>query len=409
MMKIKKNNFFIYILLFTVIIVSVYFYFFSKRNIHIKFIYEKVLASDVFETYKDYENLKKTNDLHAKEFGENFVNVSAYQNYANNLLSKIVRFLENNKNYKYEYKNIKKLPTTEFKKLEKILNNLSLEGAYFLNPEHIDKITINLYLSKKDDEEIFLKYLRYIVENEILKSFVTDKDMVEGSIINKDTRKNLNLNQIRHNNYHFLDSLNMVFRFSETNKELHQSLAFIPEETIQKINEVILLFNFDDIVDELECPYTKLLVKNNCKIINENTIETLPVFYEKLKEINWIDPRYARSRNAFRYLLNAWAFDQKLFSNNFMLDIFNISFNKQNLKNLASESRFQNEKNNLNANYDFRNFEIKNYDFEKMIDKFSDIKKVETNSNHLELLSYLVFAFMFSFVSHIIYRSFLKN
>lgn len=407
MLKINKNNFFIYTLLFTVIIVSVYFYFFSKKNIHIKYIYEKVLASDVFETFKDYENLKKLNDLHVKEFGENIINISGYQLYANELLSKIIRFLENNKNYKYEYKNIKKLSATEFKKLEKILNNLSLEGAYFLNPEHIDKITINLYLSKKDDEKIFLEYFRYIVENEILKSFVTNEIKIEKHLKNITEKKYINL--MRHNHYHFLDSLRMVFKFNEINKELHKSLVFIPEESIQKINEVILLYNFDDIIFELECPFTQLLEKNSCKIISENTIKTLLVFYEKLKKIKWIDPKYPRSHNAFNYLLNAWAFDQKLLSNNLMLDILNLSFKEKNIKNLASESRFQKEKNNLNENYDFRNFEVKYYDIEKMIDKFSDIKKAETNSNHLEFLSYLVFAIMFSFVSHIIYRSFLKN
>ena len=38
-------------------------------------------------------------------------------------------------------------------------------------PEHIDKVTINLFLSKKNHKVIFLDYYKYIINTEVDKYF----------------------------------------------------------------------------------------------------------------------------------------------------------------------------------------------------------------------------------------------
>lgn len=404
-MQINKNNFFIYSLLFTIVIVTIYFYFFSNRNIHTKFIYERVPANSIFESFRDHENIKKINDFYKKEFNRNYFAIDRYQEFADNLSAKIIRFLENNKNYKYEYKKIKKLSRKEFKKLEKILNNVSLEGAYFLQPEHIDKVTINLFLSKKEDEEIFLKYFKYIVEKETLNSFETKKELKyliqEPNIFTK-------ANLFRDFHYQFLNSLNM--KRKNNNIIFDQALTSIPEETINKVKDAFSSFdNIDYIIHELECPFTRLNDKYDCKIISKNTAESLSAFYKKLKKIKLIDQKNSTKQQALNYLVNRWIFNEINIPRDIALDFLNYAFSKDYLIKLHSISKFQTVKNELNENYDFYSFDIINYDSGKIINRFSDIKKVETKSNHLELLSYLVFALMFSFVSHIIYRSFSKN
>ena len=404
-MKINKNNFFIYTLLFTSIIVTIYFYFFSNRNIHVKFIYERKPASAMFESYKDYENLKKVNDFYLKEFNEEYFYMTKYQNYSDNLTTKIVRFLENNKNYKYEYKNFKKLSNKEFKKLEKILNNVSLEGAYFLQPEHIDKVTINLFLSKLDEEEIFLNYFKFITKEEAIKTIGFKKKIQTPSNLQIIDSK---FNLFRDLHYRFLKYLKFEIKKNKNIfDQIDQVIDPTPEEIKNKVNQVSLI-NIDSIVLELECPFSKLRIVSNCKILSETSVKSMSTIFEKFSEIGWIDQEYSTKNNALRYLIHEFSKETSL-PRDIILEYMNYGFSEKYLKDLMLISKFQKLKSNLNTKYNHTNFNLKNYDLEIIVKNFSNINKVETKSNHLELFSYLVFALMFSFVSQIIYRSFSRN
>ena len=157
-MQIFKNNFFWYVFGLTTFIVSIYFFIFSDRLNHHKFVHDKLSGDILLKTYYDYENLEKIIDLHEVFTTHEIFKKEEFQYHVDNIFAKIVRFTQTNKNYKYDYRDYKKLNKKEFKELEKILNNISLEGAYFLSPKHLDKVTVNLFTSKSIQKEKFFDY-----------------------------------------------------------------------------------------------------------------------------------------------------------------------------------------------------------------------------------------------------------
>ena len=108
-MQIFKNNFFWYVFSLTTFIVSIYFFTFSGRLNHHKFVQDRLSGDILLKTYYDYENLKQSLDLYENFFKGNLLDKDRYQNNIDNIFAKIVRFTQTNKNYKYEYRDYKKL------------------------------------------------------------------------------------------------------------------------------------------------------------------------------------------------------------------------------------------------------------------------------------------------------------
>ena len=258
-MQIVKNNFFWYLFCFTTIIVSIYFFTFSDRINHHKFVQDKLSGDILLETYYDYKNLKKNIDLFEKFFPSDILKKNEFQHHVDNIFSKVVRFTQTNKNYKYEYKDYKKLNKKEFKELEKILNNISLEGAYFLSPKHLDKVTVNLFTSKSTQKEKFLNYYKFIIDREVEKYVGTEKSMKIFGIEQNYTNLIAEINLIRELNYEFLYYIYDEIRWSPSIKKVPFLNFNIPEIEI--------------ILDYLQCSFYESgsIFDPMCKIIDVQT------------------------------------------------------------------------------------------------------------------------------------------
>ena len=93
------------------------------------------------------------------------------------LHSGIARFLQNNKSYMYLYSKKKKLSKEDFKKLKSVVNNISVEGAYFLNPKYLDKVLIKVSYFDKNDMKLFFSYIDFIMSDQLIKVADLNKNL----------------------------------------------------------------------------------------------------------------------------------------------------------------------------------------------------------------------------------------
>ena len=85
-------------------------------------------------------------------------------------------------------------------------------------------------------------------------------------------------------------------------------------------------------------------------------------------------------------------------------------FSKNYLKKVQLVSELRQESRQLDNNFNFKYVNSKNYNIEILKEKlFSNLKEVETKKNYFELLSFIIFALIFSFTANIIYQSFLNK
>ena len=434
-MQIVKNNFFWYLFCFTTIIVSIYFFTFSDRINHHKFVQDKLSGDILLKTYYDYKNLKKNIDLYEDFFPSDILKKNEFQYHINNIFAKIIRFTQTNKNYKYEYKDHKKLNKKEFKELEKILNNISLEGAYFLTPKHLDKVTVNLFTSKSTQKEKFLNYYKFIIDREVEKYMGSEASMT--SLAKEQSYTNLiaEVNLIRKLNYEFLYYIYDEIRLSSGTKQV-PSLNFIATDI-----EVIL--------DYLQCPFFEIesIFDPMCKIIDVQTVEKIYSIYKALQfvkpqelemsqkqlgptirlvikghhsielqefettqkqESPRLDIKVTsyQDRSLFDKLVQGWTVKNGYNDPEYYY-ILSKAFSKRSLQKVQQTSELRQIANKLNKNYDHRYFNSRNYNTESLKEKiFSSLKEVETKKNYFELLSFIIFALIFSLTANIVYRSF---
>tara|TARA_B110000483_G_scaffold243258_1_gene332133 strand:- start:5390 stop:6628 length:1239 start_codon:yes stop_codon:yes gene_type:complete len=411
-MQIFKNNFFWYVFSLTTFIVSIYFFTFSGRLNHHKFVQDRLSGDILLKTYYDYENLKQSLDLYENFFKGNLLDKDRYQNNIDNIFAKIVRFTQTNKNYKYEYRDYKKLNKKEFKELEKILNNISLEGAYYLLPKHLDKVTINLFTSKSTQKEKFLNYYRFIIDREIEKhtKYVATlgnnflEDQAYQDLISE-------VNLIRDLNYGFL-----LYIYDKI------TLAPLVTKPLSSLN-----FNVREIeylLEYLQCSFYDISTKfsNFCKIIDEQAIEKIISIYEELASIKIhklenvqrgpsliVKGITIQSRSLFDKLIVEWTIKDG-YNNKSYYKILSKAFSVDYLRKVQQASELTQKYGILNNNFNYRFLNSKNYNLEKLKEEiFSNLKEVETKKNYFELLSFIIFALIFSFTANIIYRSFLDK
>lgn len=415
-MKIFKNNFFWYVFSLTTFIVSIYFFTFSGRLNHHKFVQDRLSGDILLKTYYDYENLKQSLDLYENFFKGNLLDKDRYQNNIDNIFAKIVRFTQTNKNYKYEYRDYKKLNKKEFKELEKILNNISLEGAYYLLPEHLDKVTINLFTSKSTQKEKFFNYYRFIIDREVEKHSRYNGKPIENFSEDeayKDFISEVNL--IRDFNYGFL-------------LHIYNKITLAPLETKPLSSLNLNVSEIEYFLEYFECPFYDISNKygNFCKIIDVQAIEKIISIYEELSSIKIQELENVKrsslpaskgvtikSISLFEKLLVEWATLEKSKYPHNKENFYKIaskSFSANYLRKVQKVSELQQKYRILNNNFDYRFLNSKNYNLEKLKEEiFSNLKEVETKKNYFELLSFIIFALIFSFTTNIIYRSFLDK
>ena len=122
----------------------------------------KVKNLEVLNFYKKEFKIKDVLDIGQTEF------------ISTNLFASIVRFMQNNKSYRYSFSENFKLNDKEKNLLNLVVKNISLEGAYFLNPSFLETVQLKFYHFKEGEKEIFDKYINIIIKNE-LKNFLTER------------------------------------------------------------------------------------------------------------------------------------------------------------------------------------------------------------------------------------------
>ena len=149
------------------IIVNTFFYFKSRLYIS-TYIIDPLSVEDIQTHYKGHAY--EINNVFSEYDIQDPFDISQFLVLSEQIFSNIVRFLQNNKSYKYVYEKKYKLSDKEKNKLFKVANNISLEGAYFLNPRFLNKVKLKLYYNDEKDEEILFKYFKFIIEQELFKA-----------------------------------------------------------------------------------------------------------------------------------------------------------------------------------------------------------------------------------------------
>ena len=169
---VKYKIFSLIFLITSLIVLSVLFM--NSRLYLNKYIFEPLNSDQIEDNVlndlnKLKDDLKLSSGINDIWYKNNFVNISQL------LHSGVSRYMQNNKSYLYIYSENKKLNKKEFKKLNSIVKNISLEGAYFLHPKNLDKVMINFKYIDEKDIEILLKYFEFIMKQEIDK--IAKKDI----------------------------------------------------------------------------------------------------------------------------------------------------------------------------------------------------------------------------------------
>ena len=144
------------------IIVSGFFFIINEKVYHQKIILNHI---DDFEANKLFQLKNKQGvilDISEKNLRTNLFSRMNLKI----MFSNILRSLQSNKVHRYEFKNYKNYTDEEFKYLQKILNNIELEGAYFLNPDQLSDTIINIYANDlKKANEVFNEFYIFCALN----------------------------------------------------------------------------------------------------------------------------------------------------------------------------------------------------------------------------------------------------
>ena len=162
---INKKNFFITFGLF-VLIVIIFFIINSKLYVK-KYLFEP-LKVEQFINSIDSKTFEGTYDKISLINNGQVLKNGDLKGVSELLHSSVVRFLQNNKSYIYSYSEKNKLSKKEFKKLKNIVGNISLEGAYFLNPRYLDVVNINFKYNNENDSKILFDYIKFIIFEELV-------------------------------------------------------------------------------------------------------------------------------------------------------------------------------------------------------------------------------------------------
>ncbi len=374
--KQKNIKLFFILTIFFSIISSVYFVF-KQRIFVTTYIVNQINTDQILKSVKldSIKELKETsNELDANKL----LNNKKVQYISNELFSSIVRFMQNNKSYKFIFKKEKKLNEKEYKKLKRVVNNISMEGAYFLNPEFLDKVKIKLYHNKKDSIKILKNYLEFIVEKELINNGNKKIDIPYS--------KNL------------ID-LNFVL-----NEDLREVEIFY--NNIKLVNHFIKSYN------ELN---PKKKINHNILNISNEDINFLDSIFYGLK----IKKSYIKPESIEKFKNHLQKFDNQISNENFTNSWMYLFVNQnQNYKELIYSSDFYEKlKNSYNFKIFQKNFEEngetfnnKNFNFEIL--KKSIIKNIifiDTKLNFKEFISIIIFSIIFAFVIFAIINGFSKK
>ena len=160
---------FIIITIITSIIIGNIFFFLNSRSFVSTFLM-KPLSNNIFiESIRNGES-KIQGERYKKIFNPpNGIYEEVTDNLKVDLYSNIIRFLQNNKSYKYELSKEYNFTKKQEKNYFSVVENINLEGAYFLNPKFLSIVKVQLFNNKKLDKKILKNYLGFIIKKELMR------------------------------------------------------------------------------------------------------------------------------------------------------------------------------------------------------------------------------------------------
>ena len=363
------------------IIVNTFFYFKSRLYIS-TYIIDPLSVEDIQTQYKGHAY--EINNIFSEYDIQDPFDISQFLLLSEQIFSNIVRFLQNNKSYKYVYEKKYKLSDKEKNKLFKVVNNISLEGAYFLNPRYLNKVKLKLYYNDEKDEEILFKYFKFIIEQELKAQERKHSFSLSPSTTNKMSEVSKNLIKL-HNFTEFV-----LFGLDSYEKHIFENLVTLyGRQDAESLSNIY--GNFDlTLRKELSLFIYVLQVR---EIINR--FASGKNFYEdeivKLKY--YLNQLFKEMELKHKVKLNYYFYNH---FNDFKVLIETESFYKDfSLAwkyNLASDIKF--------GSFVFND---DNFNFEEIIDDYvKGIKVVDKSFNTTEFLSINIFSIVFSLIVYFI-------
>jgi len=366
---------FIIITIITSIIIGNIFFFLNSRSFVSTFLM-KPLSDNIFiESIRNGE-LKIQGERYKKIFNPpNGIYEEVTDNLKVDLYSNIIRFLQNNKSYKYELSKEYNFTKKQEKNYFSVVENINLEGAYFLNPKFLSIVKVQLFNNKKIDEEILKNYLGFIIKKELMRldkiSLQYSNELIKQTNEFKKKSENI-LKFINWSSFYFenlkplddTDAAEAIHEFyynrSKTNiKNIRKDLIFL-DKTLNKVqlNKNISLKDIEKF---------KMKLSNIIKFYQQEYL-----FFNKIFNYNDIDIRNLINDNAYYNLLY-------LISNN---DWFIYNSNEIT-------------------------FDDKNFDFSKIEKKITkNLEYISRRFNTIELISINIFSIIFGISIYFIYFNF---
>ena len=240
-----KDKKLIVIILVSLLISNIYF-FLNSRSFVSTYLINAISDNDIMNSINNDE-ARKINNKYQKFYNP----INSYERLNNQLTielyADLLRFLQNNKSYKYKFSKQKNLTEKEEKNLFSVVENINLEGAYFLNPRHISIVKLQLFNNKKTDENILKNYVRFIVNGELNK---IQNNTNKPTVIHSKEILNYIINFQKENEsvLEFIDWSNFIMKNANFEKlivySIPDKLNFSTTEKLAQIKKDILFLNF---------------------------------------------------------------------------------------------------------------------------------------------------------------------
>ena len=381
----KKNIIFFTALLLVSLIIANYNFFKQQRLFITTILIDPLTTVESKSAFKP-DLVNSHNELF-KYTGTEYINTDKLNQLNIKLYANIVRYLQNNKSYKYLYAKEKNLNSTEKKNFFKIVKNISLEGAYFLNYEYLRTVKIQFRSNKENEFEVFNDYLNFIIEKEVDKFLLSTTNFFYGE------------------NYHRWQK-SIVDRINKKKKNLENLIFWL----MLDYNDSYVEFN----VRHLEKKYDKKfrLIMESVTLLD--TLASKPhTFAQSNKEANYIlKYQYLETLNQAKILYKLHQLNDK---KNKIEDIekkydfklpalfqSNVTLTDKDIDDFLFYFQHAYEKNKIKSNL---NNEVINNKI--LINKISDkLIVVEKKFNLKEFISLNIFSIIFTIVSFALLRSF---
>lgn len=291
------------------------------------------------------------------------------------IYSPIVRFLQNNKSYRELYIKQRNLNKNEKKKFNKIVNNISLEGAYFINPKFLDKVKMRFYSNKDESNVLLFNYIDFIILEELKK----------------------------------LDKKGLSLKYSKLVEDLEKSLIIDYYQIENHLERMKLYKTFLESI-KISPNYTNLLIIKEWNEFSEIEAELAIGWMEKIREGDYKMDEVSKFEKFLTGLLNIPPISQDLISHTFFMGAalennFDIS---KFTYHLSLAKKFEDFDNILRKDQLFINSEILDPKiFGKMLRK--NFVKVEKKLNFQEYFSNLLFSLVMALVFYLILLNFFKK